>query len=218
MAPTYQLLVAILGYLLLWAISWWAAIVRGWGPAESAHDPASGWLYVRRLLLAGLALIGVSLVGGASPSSLGWSFSPWLLLALGLGVLMGSKNKGGFHPTGLVPLALALFHTFATELYFRGYLFRHLGELLGGWALPLSAAAYGFYYLTVHTVWASGRRGRIAGVILFTSLGLVFAGFYSLADSFLGAWLGHFAAVLRFGKPADVANRSHPSIAKSTEI
>jgi hypothetical protein len=218
MAPTYQLLIALLGYLLLWALSWWAAIARGWGPAESAHDPASGWLYGRRLLLAGLALIGVSVVGGASPASLGWAFSPWLLLAVGLGALMGSKNKGGFHPTGVVPIGLALFHTFATELYFRGYLFRHLGELLGGWALPLSATAYGLYYLTVHTVWAGGRRGRLAGVSLFTTLGLVFAGLYSLADSFLAAWLGHFAAVLRFGKPKDVAGDLPHRAAESTEM
>jgi hypothetical protein len=213
--PAYQLLIAILGYILLWALSWWAAIARGWGPDESAHEPTSGWLYVRRLLLVGLALSGISLVGGASLASLGWAFSPWLLLALGLGALMGSKNKGGFHPTGPVPLVLALFHTFATELYFRGYLFHHLGGLVGGWALPLSAGAYGLYYLTVHTVWAGGRRGRLAGVILFTTLGLVFAGLYSLADSFLAAWLAHFAAVLRFGKPEDVAGGLASHVAKN---
>jgi hypothetical protein len=201
MALAPQLLIAALGYLLLWALSWWAAITCGWGAAESAHDPASRWLYVRRLLLAGLALLGITIVGGAPLASLGWGLSPWLAAALALGALMGTANKGGFHPTGVVPVALALFHTFATELYFRGYLFHHLGELAGWWMLPASAGAYGFYYLTVHTVWAGGRRGRIAGVILFTTLGLVFAGLYSLADSFLAAWLAHFAAVLRFRKP-----------------
>jgi hypothetical protein len=198
MTPTIQLLFAAASYAVLWVASWWAAIARGWGPAESAHDPASLWLYVRRLLLAATALAGVSLVGDADLAALGWGLSPWLLLALVVGAAMGLRNKGGFHPTGPVPVALALFHTLATELYFRAYLFRHLGELIGAWALPASALAYGLYYLTVHTVWAGGRRGRVAGVILFTVLGLAFAGLYALAGSFLAAWLAHFAAVLRW--------------------
>ncbi|PDV99381.1 CPBP family glutamic-type intramembrane protease [Candidatus Viridilinea mediisalina] len=199
MSLTTQLLIAGVGYLLLWIISWWAAIGRGWGPAESAHAAQSRWLYVRRLLLALLALLGISMVGGMPLASLGWQFSLWLLPILLVGGLMGAKNKGGFEPSGFTPLALALFHTFATELYFRGYLFHHVASLIGWWALPLSALAYGCYYLTVHTVWAAGWRGRLAGFLLFTTLGVVFAGFYTISGSFLGAWLGHFAAVLRFG-------------------
>lgn len=202
MAPAAQLLFAAAGYALLWAISWWAAIGRGWGAAESAHDPASPWLYGRRLLLALLAAAGVAGAGGASLAGLGWGLSPWLIAAAAVGAAMARANKGGFVPSGVAPVALALFHTLATELYFRGYLFRHLGSLIGWWSLPVSALAYGAYYLTVHTVWAGGRRGRIAGVVLFSLLGLVFAGFYTLAGSFLAAWLAHFAAVLRWGKAA----------------
>lgn len=197
-SPTTQMLIAGTGYLLLWMLSWWAALGRNWGPAESAHAPESGWLYVRRLLLALLAIVGISIVGGAPLASLGWQLSPWLLPILLVGGLMGARNKGGFEPTSFTALALALFHTFATELYFRGYLFHHFAGLIGWWALPLSALAYGGYYLTVHTVWAAGWRGRLAGFLLFTTLGFVFAGFYTLTGSFLGAWLGHFAAVLRF--------------------
>lgn len=198
MAPAIQLTFAAAGYALLWAVSWWAAIGKGWGVRESAHDPASAWLYVRRLLLAAAAVVGIALFAGASLASLGWGLSPWLLVALAVGVAMAAGNRGGFTPDGVAPVALALFHTFATELYFRGYLFQQLGKLLGWWALPASALAYGLYYLTVHTVWAGGRRGRTAGVVLFTALGLVFAGLYALSGSFLAAWLAHFAAVIRW--------------------
>jgi hypothetical protein len=115
-----------------------------------------------------------------------------------VGALMGFGNRGGFVPSGPVPVALALFHTFATELYFRGYLFMHLGTIIGAWSLPISALAYGLYYLTVHTVWAGGRRGRIVGPITFTILGLLFAGSYAFTGSLLGAWGAHFGAVLRW--------------------
>lgn len=197
MSTAAQLSYAALSYALLWALSWWGAVGRGWGGAESDHDPASRWLYVRRLLLAATAAGGLAL-GGAGPGALGWGLSPWLPAVLILGLALGAGNRGGFTPTGPAALALALFHTFATELYFRGYLFHHLGGLIGMWALPLSAAAYGLYYLTVHTVWAGGPRGRAAGVALFGVLGLLFAGCYLFTGSLLGAWLAHFGAVLRW--------------------
>ncbi|MBX0326924.1 hypothetical protein K2Z83_04405 [Oscillochloris sp. ZM17-4] len=198
MTTTAQLLYAAASYLALWGVSWWGAVGRGWGAAESAHDPASVWMYVRRLLLASAALVGVGLVGGAELSSFGWGLSPWLLAALAVGALMGFGNRGGFVPSGPVPVALALFHTFATELYFRGYLFHHLGTIIGLWSLPLSALAYGLYYLTVHTVWAGGRRARLIGPVTFSILGLLFAGGYTLCGGFLGAWGAHFGAVLRW--------------------
>jgi hypothetical protein len=197
MSTTTQLSYAALSYGLLWALSWWGAIGRGWGPAESAHDPRSGWMYVRRLALAGAALLGLAL-GGVGPGALGWGLSPWLPAALLAGLAMGAGNRGGFAPTGPAALALALFHTFAVELYFRGYLFRHLAGLIDMWALPLSALAYGCYYLTVHTVWAGGPRGRAAGVALFSALGVVFAGCYLFTGSMLGPWLAHFGAVLHW--------------------
>lgn len=190
-----MLLYAIISYLALWAISWWAAIRRGWGAAESAHDPSSGWFYLRRFLLIGAALAGVTAGGG--PAAYGWALSPWLPAILALGLLLGSANRGGFAPTTPLALLLALFHTFAVELYFRGYLFHQLAPTVGWAALPLSALLYGLYYLTVHTVWAGGRRGRFAGVILFTLLGMLFAGVYAATGSFLAPWLCHFGAVLR---------------------
>lgn len=198
MSTAAQLAYASASYVLIWGVSWWGAIGRGWGPGESAHDPASAWMYARRLLLAAAALGGVAVVGGASPASFGWGLSPWLPAVLVAGALMGFGNRGGFVPSGPAPVALALFHTFATELYFRGYLYHHLGGLIGWWSLPISAVAYGLYYLTVHTVWAGGRRGRLVGPITFTILGALFAGCYALTGGFLGAWGAHFGAVLRW--------------------
>lgn len=206
-----QLLFAALSYAALWAISWWAAIARGWGAAESAHDPTSLWLYARRLLLIGLAAAGLA-VGGAGGAALGWGLSPWLPAVVLLGVVLGMGNRGGFTPSGPAPIAVALFHTFATELYFRGYLFHHLATLIDLWALPLSALAYGAYYLTVHTVWAGGRNGRIAGVALFTFLGLIFAGAYLFTGSLLGAWLCHFAAVIRW---REARGRRRPTVGEA---
>jgi hypothetical protein len=198
MSPAAQLTFAAASYALLWGVSWWGAIARGWGAAESAHDPASGWMYVRRLLLVAAGVTGVAWAGGASLATLGWGLSPWLPAVILAGLAMGASNRGGFRPTGATPVLLALFHTFAVELYFRGYLFRHLSGLIDLWALPLSAAAYAVYYLTVDTVWAGGRRGRLAGLALFGFLGVVFAGCYIFTGSFLGAWLAHFGAVLRW--------------------
>lgn len=201
MSTTIQLAYAILSYIALWAISWWGAIPRGWGDAESAHDPANAWLYARRALLVAASLIGVVLIGGETLASYGWSSSLGLPIALVLGLAMGFSNKGGFKPTGITPVILALLHTFAVELYFRGYLFHHLGGLIGAWALPLSALLYGLYYLTVHTVWASGSRGRLIGAISFSILGMIFAGCYTVTGSFFGAWLAHFGAVIHL-RPA----------------
>lgn len=211
MSTALQLTYAGLSYIVLWAFSWWGAIGRGWGAAESDHDPASGWMYARRLALAAAAVVGVTVVGGSGIASFGWGASPWLAAVLLLGLAMGGANKGGFTPAGPVPVALALFHTFATELYFRGYLFHHLAGLIDMWALPLSALAYGCYYLTVHTVWAGGRKGRVAGLVLFTFLGVLFAGAYLLTGSLLGAWLAHFGAVLRW-RPGH--SRSAPEAAR----
>ncbi|MCU0492116.1 MAG: CPBP family glutamic-type intramembrane protease [Chloroflexaceae bacterium] len=187
-----------LSYSGLWLLSWWAALGQGWGKAESAHEPGSRWFYTRRLLLAALSLVGVLLVAGQPLANYGWNLSPWLPVALLVGGVLALGNRGGFVPDGWLPMVLALFHTFATELYFRGYLFHHLSGSLGTLALPLSALLYGGYYLTVHTVWVAGWRGRLIGVVTFTLLGLVFAGFYTLAGGFLGAWLAHFAAVIRW--------------------
>lgn len=194
-----QLIFALVSYAVLWLISFAGAIVRGWGPAESAHDPRSVWLYVRRALLALASLVGVIVVGGADLGSYGWGWSSWLPAVLLLGLLMGRRNRGGFAPTGPAPILLAALHTLATELYFRGYLYGHLSGLIGPWALPLSAVAYGLYYLTVDTVWAAGPRGRAIGAAGFTALGLIFAGCHALTGGILGAWLAHLGAVIKTG-------------------
>jgi hypothetical protein len=72
-------------------------------------------------------------------------------------------------------------------------------DLIGIWALLVSALLYGIYYTTAHTVWIAGPRGRLIGATTFAILGLIFAGWYSLSGSFLAAWLAHFGAVIRLG-------------------
>jgi hypothetical protein len=199
MAPSIQLGYASISYLFLWISSWWVAIHLNQGPQESAHAPDSGWLYLRRSLLILIALIGVTTIGGRDLAAFGWNWSVWIWPALGIGLLMGLANRGGFRLHGPVPVLLALFHTFAIELYFRGYLFHHLRDLIGIWALLVSALLYGIYYTTAHTVWIAGPRGRLIGATTFAILGLIFAGWYSLSGSFLAAWLAHFGAVIRLG-------------------
>lgn len=194
-----ELSYAFMSYLLLWGFSWWGAIAQRWGEAESAHAASSVWLYVRRVALTVTSLIGVMVVGGESVTRYGWGISLWLLPALVFGLLLGQRNRGGFVPDSVTALLVAAFHTFATELYFRGYLFHHMLGLIGWWAFLLSAVLYGLYYLTVHTVWISGPRGRVIAAVVFGLLGLTFAVAYQLTGSFFAAWLVHFGAVIRWG-------------------
>ena len=133
--------------------------------------------------------------------SLGWRVSRrWVFIAVLVGVCVGFGNPGGFDPTLPVAVCLALFHTFATELFFRGYLFRTLAVSLKREkvALVLSSFLYGLSYLTVSTTWGLPLAGRFAFVALFTFLGLLFAWSYRKSGSILVPWMMHFFGVLKY--------------------
>jgi len=188
-------------YILLFFISWIMSITLGLGEAESAHDPSSLWLYGRRLIMVILAIGLPWFTKKETLSALGWKVSlQWVVISFSVGVGIGFGNPGGFDPALPVAILLALFHTFATELFFRGYLFRTFGSFFNStWiAILLSSLLYGIFYLTVGTASAMPLIGKVIFICLFTALGILFSYCYKKSGSFLVPWIMHFFGVLKY--------------------
>ena len=114
---------------------------------------------------------------------------------------VGFGNRGGFDPTSLLAIVLAAFHTFATELYFRAYLMTTFARHCKGFWTPvlLSAVMYGLSYLTVYNIWFHPLPWfKLVGLLLFTSLGVVFGYSYRKSESFPVPWIMHFFGVLKY--------------------
>lgn len=197
-----DLAIALTAYIFLWVLSFVMSIMLGMGRAESLHHPASFWMYGRRLLMIVIAMVIPWLRGKDTLTACGWKVSlPWILCTLGVGILFGNFNPGGFDPRGPISIVLALFHSFATELFFRRYLFKTFENYFTRlWpAVFLSAVLYGFFYLTVWKTFEKPGLGRCTFiVILFTVLGTIFAYSYKKSKSFFVPWLMHFFSVLNF--------------------
>jgi len=188
-------------FILLFFISWIMSITLGLGKAESIHDPSSLWLYGRRVIMVILAVGFSWFTKKETLSTVGWRVSfTWVLIAVCLGVGIGFGNPGGFNPILPVAIVLAIFHTFATELFFRGYLFRtFVSSFKKPWmAILLSSFLYGLSYLTVWTASTLPVVGKIIFVCLFTSLGIIFSYSYKKSGSFLVPWIMHFFGVLKY--------------------
>lgn len=202
-----DLKLACIAFLFLFALSLTVIILTDVGPAESAHDPTCIWLYIRRLLLAGFAALLPLAASQKGLSNYGWKISPrWLLIAVLIGVFMGSSNPGGFGPMEgfpvLVVLAVAAVHTFATELFFRAYLITTLSNTFKKFWPPvlISSAMYGLFYLSVWNVWSRPLSQKIAMVLLFTFVGLVYGICYKKSKSFLVPWIAHMLGVIKYGE------------------
>ena len=151
-------LIALTAYVLLLLLAFILSIGLGYGAAESMHDPSSPLLYLRRVLMVIAAIALPWITRGQSPSALGWTLSvKWIGISLAVGLFMGFSNPGGFNPKDPLAVLLALFHTFATELFFRGYLFKTFERSRGGMWIPvlLSSFCYGLFYLTTWPIWSS---------------------------------------------------------------
>ena len=193
---------ALTAYVFLFVLSFILSINLGLGKAESIHDPSSSLLYLRRGLMV-IAALAIPWFTKRQPlSAFGWKLSlKWVFISVGVGILVGLGNKGGFNPRKPVAIALALFHTFATEIFFRGYIFKSLETWLkGSWSpILLSSLLYGLSYLTVYPIWHQSLAGNIAFVFLFTALGVLFAYSYKKSGSFFVPWMIHFFGVLKYG-------------------
>ena len=193
---------ALTAYVFLFVLSFILSINLGLGKAESIHDPSSSLLYLRRGLMV-IAALAIPWFTKRQPlSAFGWKLSlKWVFISVGVGILVGLGNKGGFNPKEPVAIALALFHTFATEIFFRGYIFKSLETWLkGSWSpIFLSSLLYGLSYLTVYPIWHQSLAGNIAFVFLFTALGVLFAYSYKKSGSFFVPWMIHFFGVLKYG-------------------
>jgi len=171
------------------------------GKAESLHEPSSLWMYARRGLMIFFGLVIPWLRGKDNLTAFGWKAEPkWIFLTIGVGVLIGLGNKGGFDPASLIAIILALFHTFATELFFRRYLLKTFSDSFRSIWPPIiiSSFLYGLFYLTVSTTWGLPLAGKIIFVFMFTGLGIVFSFSYKKSGSFLVPWMMHFFGVLKY--------------------
>ena len=194
-------LFALAAYVFLFVLSFFLSITMGLGESESMHEPSSSLLYIRRGLMA-IAAVAIPWFTKRQPiSAFGWKLSlKWMVISLGVGILMGLGNKGGFNPKEPIDILLALFNTFATELFFRGYIFKSFETWLKGLWPPilLSSLLYGLSYLTVYPIWHQSLIGKTAFVLLFTALGVLFAYGYKKSGSFFVPWMIHFFGVLQY--------------------
>jgi len=196
-----EILFAISAFAVLFIVSFICSIVLGMGKAESLHDPASLWMYARRGLMIIFGLAIPWLRGKDNLTAFGWKAeSKWIFITIGAGVLIGLGNKGGFDPASLIAIILALFHTFATELFFRRYLLKTFSDSFRSFWPPIiiSSFLYGLFYLTVSTTWGLPLAGKIIFVFMFTGLGIVFSFSYKKSGSFLVPWMMHFFGVLSY--------------------
>ncbi|MEI6126638.1 MAG: CPBP family intramembrane glutamic endopeptidase [Pseudomonadota bacterium] len=201
MQITGDIRTALFAYVSLLIISFSASIIGGFGQAESLHDPACVWLYVRRLLMAGCALLLPFAGKEKGLSAYGWHLSgKWLGISLPLGVAIGFSNKGGFEPVTFSAIALACFHAFATELFFRAYLITTLSKTLKTFWPPIliSSFLYGIFYMTVWTAWNQPGPIKLLFIFLFTAIGVLHGYCYKKSGSFLVPWAMHFLGVLNY--------------------
>lgn len=192
------LIVGALAYLTFHAFAYVMAVRLGFGEAESRHDPASLWMYLRRLSMVAMALLLPRLIGGPSAREYGWTLpSRWLAIAIALGLVIGLGNRGGYQMTSVALVAGAAFHAFAVELYFRGYWLRLLEQATTGKGWPAFGCGL-LYGLSTLTWYATYHREMPPWgfVLLFTSLGAAFAWAKQRSNSVLIAWVMHFVGVL----------------------
>ncbi len=196
-----ELIITILIYFIFFIICFIFSIYLELGKAESQHSPASLWMYSRRGIMIILGLIVPWLRGKDNLAAFGWEArGKWFVITIGAGLLIGLSNKGGFDPASPVAVILALFHAFATELFFRRYLLNTFSQSFTSIWPPilLSSLLYGLFYLTVWTTWGLPLIGKIIFVFLFTGLGILFSYSYKKSGSFLVPWMMHFLGVLNY--------------------
>jgi len=192
---------AILTYFIFFIVCFIFSIYLQLGEAESQHSPASLWMYTRRGIMIIFGLIIPWLRGKDNLVAFGWrAGAKWIFITIGVGLFIGLSNKGGFDPASPVAVILALYHAFATELFFRRYLLTTLSQSFNSMWPPIliSSFMYGLFYLTVWTTWGLPLVGKIIFVFLFTGLGILFSYSYKKSGCFLVPWMMHFLGVLNY--------------------
>jgi hypothetical protein len=195
-----DLLLALSTYFLLLIISFIVSITLGFGRAESSRELSSLLWYGRRgaMVIAAITIPWFS--KKQTLSALGWKVpAQWLFFSFSIGLGLGFFNKGGFDPRVPVSIPLAIFHTFAMELFFRGYLFKTLDSSIQGLWKPilLSSFLYSLFYQTMWTTWVQPVSGKIGLGIIFFFIGTVFAYSYKKSGSFLVNWTMHILVGLK---------------------
>jgi len=197
-----DLVLAIGSYCVLMALAVKFSLMDGLGQDESAHLATSVWMYVRRSIMIAFACVLPLLCGQKGIAAYGWRVTPrWLAIAVGIGIVVGFGNPGGFDPLSVVAIVLAAFHTFATELYFRSFLITTFARYCKGFWTPilLSAFMYGLSYLTVYNIWFhQWPYARMLFPVLFTVLGIIFGYGYRKSQSACVPWIMHFFGVLKY--------------------
>ncbi len=196
-----DLFLALTTYFFLLVVSFIVSIVLRLGEAESSRELSSLWLYGRRGLMIIAAIAIPWFAGRENLAAVGWKLTwKWVLVAVGIGVCMGFFNRGGFNPTEAKAIPLALLHTFAMELFFRGFLLRIFANSMKQLWIPLLLAAllYALFYLTMWSVWTQPLGGKLMFVIRFIFIGIVFGYAYKRSGSLSVNWMMHFLAALQY--------------------
>ena len=156
-----EILFAISTFAVLFIVSFICSIVLGMGKAESLHEPTSLWMYARRGLMIIFGLVIPWLRGKDNLTAFGWKAeSKWIFITIGAGVLIGLGNKGGFDPASLIAIILALFHTFATELFFRRYLLKTFSDSFRSFWPPYYNIFISVWFVLSHRVNYLGVAAR----------------------------------------------------------
>ena len=195
-----DLFFALITYFFLLSASFIVSIVLGFGRAESSRELSSLLWYGRRGAMVIAAIAIPWFTKKQTLLALGWKFPVrWLLFSCGIGLCLGFFNKGGFDPRVPAALPLAIFHTFAMELFFRGYLYKTLDSAMQGLWKPilLSAFLYALFYQTMWTTWVQPVTGKIGLGIIFFFIGAMFAYSYKKSGSFLVNWTMHILVGLK---------------------
>jgi membrane protease YdiL (CAAX protease family) len=188
------------GTFVLAMIGWYVgSVVTGWGEAESRHAPESIWMYVRKATMIALAVLLPILGKTPRVSQFGWRMTPrWFAITVVAGLFIGWGNRGGYRPESVALIAGAAFHTFAVELYFRGYWIKLLECYTQRFWLPIliSGALYGVYQITVFAIVQRPAWQIALLMLMFTALGIGFGYAQRKSGAVSVAILMHFIGVL----------------------
>jgi membrane protease YdiL (CAAX protease family)/tetratricopeptide (TPR) repeat protein len=167
---------------------------------ESVHAGAASFWYVRRGTLLGLGLLAILLLGSGAGvikriQRVGWHLDGNLGLAIVLGLVLGLLAPTQFVLGSLgTVLGLTVFHVFAEEVFFRGFVTRKLLDASENpmLALVLSALIFGVYHLSYTNFWWMALPNTISQVGIITiGAGLPYAWLYVRSQSIWPSFLCH---------------------------
>jgi membrane protease YdiL (CAAX protease family)/tetratricopeptide (TPR) repeat protein len=167
---------------------------------QSQHASAASFWYVRRGSLLGLGLLAILILGSGAGvlgrlQRVGWHVDGNVGVAVILGLVLGLLAPTQFILGSLGGvMGLTVFHVFAEEVFFRGFITRKLLDTSDNpmLALLLSALLFGLYHLTYTNFWWMALPNTVSQVGMVTiGAGLPYAWLYVRSQSIWPSFLCH---------------------------